>query len=240
MKLRSLRITRSRSLAVAVAATALLSLTPSSAATADKQLSAVRGDVAFRITEQGAPKRITGSQILPDDAFASTAFKAAAVLRMPDSSIIQIGDNTVVQIGAFRPDAKSGTVINLKSGALRFTIVHPAGKQSNYTFATSTSQLAVRGTLAYLIAGSRGTQLYCVECAPGDITMTTAVDTYSIVSGQTLNIRTVGGKAFDADIQSNARINNPAIDQFLNGYSPFGEPMEKGTDFTGSGSGTSR
>jgi hypothetical protein len=240
MKLRSLRITKSRSLAVAVTAAALFSFAPSNAATADKELAVVRGDVSYRITEGAAPKRIAGSQVLPDGAFATTAFKAAAEVRMPDSSIIQIGDNTNVQIGAFRPDGANGTVINLKTGALRFTIVHPAGKQSNYTFKTSTSQLAVRGTLAYLIVGPRGTQLYCVECGPGDISMTTSVDTYSVVSGQTLNIRTVGSKAFDADIQSNVRINNPAIDQFLHGYSPFGEPMEKGTDFTGSGSGTSR
>jgi hypothetical protein len=240
MKPRLPRITKVRGAAAAVLLVALFSLSSSNAATADKELAVVRGEVTFRLSEQDAPKRIVGSQILPDNAFASTAFKAAAEVRLPDSSIIQIGDNTNVQIGAFQPDGASGTVINLKSGALRFTIVHPAGKKSNYVFKTSTSQLAVRGTIAYLVAGPRGTQLYCVECAPGDITMTTSVDTYSVVSGQTLNIRHVGDKAFDADILSNVRINNPAIDQFLHGYSPFGEPMEKGTDFTGSGSGTSR
>jgi len=240
MKPRLPRITRLRGVAAAATLVTLFSLSSSNAATGDKELAVVRGDVTFRIGDQGAPKRIIGTQILPDDAFASTAFKAAAELRMPDSSIIQIGDNTSVQIGAFRPDAAGGTVINLKTGALRFTIVHPAGKRSNYTFKTSTSQLAVRGTLAYLIVGPKGTQLYCVECAPGDISVTTSFDTYSIVSGQTLNIRTVGSKPFDADILSNVRINNPAIDQFLHGYSPFGEPMEKGTDSTGSGSGTSR
>jgi len=195
----------------------VLSLTASGAATADKELSAVRGDVTLRTAERAAPKRLVGSQVLPDDAFAATAFKAAAELRLADSSVIQIGDNTTVQVGAFRPDSASGTVINLKTGALRFTIRHPEGKRSNYVFKTVTSQLAVRGTLAYLIAGPRGTQLYCVECAPGDITMTTSVDTYSIVSGQTLNIRTVGGKAFDADILSHVRINNPASDQLLHG-----------------------
>ena len=150
---------------------------------------------------------------------------------------MQIGDRTDVRIGAFRGGATQ--VVDLKRGALRFVIRHPAGAGTKYLFRTPTSELAVRGTLAYLVSGPNGDQIYCVECAPGDVTARAAGESYAIASGQTLNVRRILGRAFDATIVPNPTVNNPAIDQFLGGYSPFGRPAsEGGNDQTGSESGT--
>lgn len=57
------------------------------------------------------------------------------------------------------------------------------------------------------------------------------------VSGQTLNVRRTGERGFDASLVANATINSPAIDQFLGGFSPFGQRAAGGTDITGLESG---
>lgn len=201
------------------------------------ELARVRGEVAYAVPAASATTRpLTGRVALDEDARAVTGFRAAARLTLPDSSIVEIGDKTDVRLDAFRDAAKRHT-ISLNHGALRFTVRHPSGAQSNYVFKTPTSQLGVRGTLAYLVSGPKGDQIYCVECAPGDVSVVAAGETYRVESGQTLNVRRVGDRAFDAALVANAAVNNPAIDQFLHGYSPFGRPASEGTDPTGSDSG---
>ena len=227
---------RTAALAV-IAGAAVAAPVPGAFADQANELARVRGEVAYAVPAASASTRpLAGSVTLSDDARAITGFRAAARLTLPDSSVVEIGDKTDVRLGAFH-DAASQHTIALNRGALRFTIRHPAGAASNYVFKTPTTQLAVRGTLAYLISGPRGDQIYCVDCAPGDVVVSAANETYSVQSGQTLNVRTIGGRAFDAAIVGNASVNNPAIDQFLRGFSPFGRPASEGTDPTGSDSG---
>jgi len=210
---------------------------PCASAEPANQLAHVRGDVTYAVPAASASTRPLAGRIdLGDDARAITGFRAAARLTLPDSSVVEIGDKTDVRLGAFH-DAASQHTIALSRGALRFTIRHPAGAASSYVFKTPTTQLAVRGTLAYLVSGPSGDQIYCVDCAPGDVAVNTGLETYRVESGQTLNVRRVGGRAFDAAIVANASVNNPAIDQFLRGFSPFGRPASEGTDPTGSDSG---
>ena len=208
------------------------------AADAPNDLARDRGDVAYALPAASATTMpVIGRIALPDDARAVTGFRAAATLTLPDSSTVQIGDRTDVRIGAFRGGATQ--VFDLKRGALRFVIRHPQGGRADYLFRTPTSQLGVRGTLAYLVSGPGGDQIYCVDCAPGDVTVRAAGETYAVASGQTLNVRRILNRAFDAAIVPNASVNNPAIDQFLKGYSPFGRrASDGGTDPTASESGT--
>jgi hypothetical protein len=225
-----------RGLALAISAAAVLVAAGASAGQVS-ELANVRGDVAYAVPAATASTRpLAGRIALGEDARAITGFRAAARLTLPDSSTVEIGDKTDVRLGAFR-DAATRHEIVLNRGALRFTIRHPAGTASNYVFKTLTSQLAVRGTLAYLVSGPAGDQIYCVDCAPGDVTVTAANESYRVESGQTLNVRRVGGRAFDATIVPNGGVNNPAIDQFLHGFSPFGRPASEGSDPTGSDSG---
>jgi hypothetical protein len=221
---------------VATAAVAVLAAAGASAGQVS-ELANVRGDVAYAVPATAASTRpLAGRISLGEDARAITGFRAAARLTLPDSSTVEIGDKTDVRLDAFR-DAATRHEIVLNRGALRFTIRHPAGAASNYVFKTLTTQLAVRGTLAYLVSGPAGDQIYCVECAPGDVTVTAANEAYRVESGQTLNVRRIGGRAFDSAIVPNASVNNPAIDQFLRGFSPFGRPASDGSDPTGSDSG---
>jgi hypothetical protein len=225
-----------RRLVFALGAAAVLAA-PRASAGQVNELANVRGEVTYAVPVTAATTRpLAGRIALSDDARAITGFRAAARLTLPDSSTVEIGDKTDVRLDAFR-DAATRHEIVLNHGALRFTIRHPAGAASNYVFKTTTAQLAVRGTLAYLVSGPNGDQIYCVECAPGDVTVTAAGETYRVESGQTLNVRRIGGRAFDAAIVANAGVNNPAIDQFLHGFSPFGRPATEGSDPTGSDSG---
>jgi hypothetical protein len=223
--------------APAVIAALVLLAAPRAYAGSTNELAHVRGDVSYAVPAASATTRpLVGRIDLTDDARAITGFRAAARLTLPDSSVVEIGDKTDVRLDAFR-DAAARHTIALGRGALRFTIRHPAGAASNYVFKTPTSQLAVRGTLAYLVSGPNGDQIYCVDCAPGDVAVSAANETYAVQSGQTLNVRRIGGRAFDAAIVPNVTVNNPAIDQFLRGFSPFGRPASEGTDPTGSDSG---
>ncbi|HEY0613609.1 MAG TPA: FecR domain-containing protein [Candidatus Elarobacter sp.] len=220
-----------------VVAAALVADAPRASAEALNELAHLRGDVAYALPAAAATTRpLAGRVTLGEDARAVTGFRAAARLTLPDSSTVEIGDRTDVRLDAFRDAAARHTIV-LNRGALRFTIRHPAGAQSNYVFKTLTTQLAVRGTLAYLVSGPNGDQIYCVDCAPGDVSVAAAGELYAVQSGQTLNVRRIGGRAFDAAISANASVNNPAIDQFLNGFSPFGRPASEGADPTGSDSG---
>ncbi|HEY5348903.1 MAG TPA: FecR family protein [Candidatus Lustribacter sp.] len=209
----------------------------------DKQLARVKGIVGYQVSATSAFKPIFGRLDLPDDAFAVTKPNAAAVLRLKDSSEIDIGENTKVQVGAFNP-AESGNqnTIILNGGALHFNIRHPQGGQSNYRFVTATSQIAVRGTEGFLIAGANGTQVVCVSCAAGDVSVQVGSQTVSIVSNQTLTILGSNPLTATTSITANPTINNPAVNQFNGNQNPFSpNPTSQGVDptnsFSGSGTG---
>jgi hypothetical protein len=207
--------------------------------TGDKQLARVKGVVGYQASATSDFKPIFGRLDLPDDAFAVTKPNASAVLRLKDSSEIDIGENTKVQIGAFNP-ASSGNqnTIVLNGGALHFNIRHPQGGQSNYRFVTATSQIAVRGTEGFLIAGANGTQVVCVSCATGDVSVQVGQQTVSIVSNQTLTVLGSNPLTATTSITANPTVNNPAVNQFNGNQNPFSAgPTSTTVDPTGSFSG---
>ncbi len=217
--LRRLAFTRTfRSVSLTGLAIALaLGASGARAGSGDKELSRVKGSVGFQSGADGAFKAIFGRQNLGDDAYAVTKARSLAVLKLVDSSEIDIGENTIVQVGEFQ-QAASGkqNEINLKNGALHFKIRRPAGGQSNYTFQTPTSQIAVRGTEGFLISGPTGTQVVCTVCTIGDVSVTTGTQTVTLVSGQTLIVNGAANSIGTATqtIVSNAQVNNPAVSQF--------------------------
>lgn len=207
--------------------------------TGDKQLARVKGVVGYQASATSEFKPIFGRLDLPDDAYAVTKPNATAVLRLKDSSEIDIGENTKVQIGAFSP-AESGqtNTIVLNGGALHFNIRHPQGGQSNYRFVTATSQIAVRGTEGFLVAGANGTQVVCVSCAAGDVSVQVGQQTVSIVSNQTLTVLGSNPLSATTSITTNPTVNNPAVNQFNSNQNPFNpSPTTAGADPTGSLSG---
>jgi hypothetical protein len=201
-------------------------------------LARVKGVVGYQDSLTSAFKPIFGRLDLPDDAYAVTKPNGSAVLRLRDSSEIDIGENTKVQIGAFNP-AESGNqnTIVLNGGALHFNIRHPQGGQSNYKFVTATSQIAVRGTEGFLIAGANGTQVVCVSCAAGDVSVQVGQQTVSIVTNQTLTVLGSNPLTATSSITANPTVNNPAVNQFNGNQNPFNPNPSTGADPTGSFSG---
>jgi len=210
-----------------------------SSETGDKQLARVKGVVGYQDTATSDFKPIFGRLDLPDDAYAVTKPNGSAVLRLKDSSEIDIGENTKVQVGAFNP-AESGNVntIALNGGALHFNIRHPQGGQSNYKFVTATSQIAVRGTEGFLIAGANGTQVSVVSGGVGDVTVQVGNQSISVLTNQTLTVLGTNPLSATTTLTANTGVNNPAINQFNNNSNPF-TTNSTGTslDPTGSASG---
>ncbi len=210
--------------------------------TGDKQLARVKGIVGYQTASSGF-KAIFGRLDLPDDAYAVTKPNGQAVLRLADSSEIDIGENTVVQVGAFNA-VSSGqqNTIALQNGALHFNIRHPQGGQSNYKFTTATSQIAVRGTEGFLIAGASGTQVVCVSCAVGDVTVQVGQQTVSLVTNETLTVLGSSPLTATTTITANPTVNNPAINQFNGNQNPFnpnpaGNTLDPTSSLSGTGSG---
>src|SRR5258708_26396667 len=118
-------------------------------------------------------KPVLGKFGLPDDNFAVTRGQSAAVLALPDSSLVSLGQNTNVQVGAFDNTAAGpGSTITLKGGSLRFDIRRPQGGVANYRFVTTTSAVGVRGTLGLLSFVNGVTTGRCLARAAGSVTVT--------------------------------------------------------------------
>jgi FecR protein len=210
-----------------------------SSETGDKQLARVKGVVGYQTSATSDFKPIFGRLDLPDDAFAVTKPNGSAVLRLKDSSEIDIGENTKVQVGQFNAAGAGQNTIVLNGGALHFNIRHPQGGQSNYKFVTATSQIAVRGTEGFLIAGANGTQVVCVSCAAGDVSVQVGQQTVSIVTNQTLTVLGTNPLSATTSITTNPSINNPAVNQFSQNQNPFTtNATTTSLDPTGSLSGT--
>ena len=207
----------------------------------DNTLRRDKGIVTYKVAGS-APTSLTGEVAVGDAVIASTSLATLATLTLRDSSEIRIGDRTTVRVGDLRAAAAAspanGTIF-LERGAVRFNVTHPTGAVANYRFVTPTTQVAVRGTVGYFIAGPLGNQIYCVKCEAGDVRITTTTSTQQLElrSGQSLNISLQRGAITGSQVVPNRTINNPEIDQFLGGVSPFGESAANGSDITGSGSG---
>jgi hypothetical protein len=185
------------------------------AAGPDKVFAPFKGTVGYKPAKDAPFTRVVGKIPLPDNSYAVTQDASLATLTLPDSSQVAIGERTEVQVGAFNDaTATSPTTLTVDHGALRFAVVHPAGQRSNYLFQTQTSQIAVRGTIGYLITAEHGTQLICIDCAPGDVEITIDGKVVELLSGHTITI--VGSPGSETyTITPNDTSYNPAIAQFL-------------------------
>jgi len=182
--------------AIALAGGFLLALLPggTNAAGNSKQLQHVRGDIGYQTAAAGTDyKPVFGKFDLPDDDFAATHAQSAAVLAMPDSSLVSLGENTTVQVGAFNTTAAGpGSTITVNGGSLRFDIRRPQGGTANYRFVTNTSAVGVRGTVGLLSFVNGVTTVGCLQCAADSVTVTAGGQTVSLVTGQFIAVSASG------------------------------------------------
>jgi len=188
---------------------------PTRAAGTPKQLQRVRGTIGYQSDAAGTDfKAVFGKFDLPDPDYAATHAGSAAVLAMPDSSLISLGQNTVVQVGAFDDTAASpGSTITINGGAMRFEIKRPQGGAANYHFVTPTSQTAVRGTVGLISFVNGVTTVGCVACAADSITVTTATQTLTLVTGQFVTVSALGA------------VTTGALSTVVGGFSAAGVPV---------------
>lgn len=176
------------------------------AATADKELSRVRGSVGTAPDANAIPHNFFGSEVVPDNVFAVTGPKSLATLKLPDSSVIEIGEKTIVQIGKFYQASAATTdqnVFTVNRGSVHFVVRHPDGQQANYTFQTPTSQIAVRGTEGLITVSGNGSTT--VSLATGTVTVTTGSTVVTLGAGQSVTI--IGSSATNATVGSVSNVN---------------------------------
>jgi hypothetical protein len=172
----------------------LIGLAPTATgAASNKEFQHLKGETGYQATSDARFTPVHGSYVLPDDAFAVTQEKSAALLTLPDSSIVALGQNTRVQVGAFNDSAQGpGSTITVNGGALRFDIHRPSGGAANYHFITPTSQLAVRGTIGLLSFVGGNTTVACLSCAADSITVTVGPQTFTVLTGQVVTVSASG------------------------------------------------
>ncbi|MGA2393283.1 MAG: FecR family protein [Candidatus Lustribacter sp.] len=203
----------------------------------DKQLARVTGTVQYQAGSDAAYHAVFGRIDLADDAVAVTLAQSRAQLTLPDSSAIDIGATTRVRLGAFNTaDTANPNVVVLELGTLHFTIRHPAGGRANYVFKTPTSQIGVRGTEGYLVTGPSGTDFYCADCAPGDVTVTVGSHSYTLATGDQAIV--IGTTPANADVDVIARpCANPAAIELSDGKLGAKVPPDQRFDTTGAPAG---
>jgi hypothetical protein len=177
----------------------------------DKQLARVRGTVAYQARPQDAFRELAGALALPDDAVAVTLADSAGLVRLPDSSEIDIGALARIRVGAFGVAAGKPNVVTLELGAIHFVVRHPRGARANYLFVTPTSQIAVRGTEGYIVTGPKGTDFYCADCSEGDVTLTAGDRRIPLTTGWQAIVTGTGAAGLATEVIKAPCINPAAI-----------------------------
>jgi hypothetical protein len=217
-----------------VFAAGLLTAGTVGAATGDKQLARVRGTVQFQTDPAAAFRPIVGRLALPDDAVAVTLADSQGLLRLADSSEIDIGAKARFHVGAFNAVGNGKpNVITLELGAIHFVVRHPSGARANYVFVTPTSQIGVRGTEGYIVTGPTGTDFYCATCSAGDVTMKVGTRSIPLVTGQQVIVAGSDAESATTTVFK-APCSNPAAIAVSHGKLGRTTPRAKWVDTTGS------
>jgi hypothetical protein len=159
----------------------------------EKQLARVKGVIGYTPGADSPLHQIVGKELLPDDYFAVTQSNSAAQLVLADSSIVALGEKTRVRVGAFNQTTDGpGSTIAVENGTLRFDIRRPAGGTANYHFVTTTSSVAVRGTVGLISFIAGKTVVACLVCAADSVTVTVGTQTIALAAGQLLTVSATG------------------------------------------------
>jgi len=190
-------------------------------AASDKELQNMRGSVSYQhgtATTALAPK---STAVLDDSDYAITGAESLATIGLPDSSRVLVGSQSKVQLAKFDQDQTD--IAHAKFvvvGKVRFIVQHPQGAKADFTFATATGQVAVRGTEGDIDTDGAGLTVNVYEvCDPHDAVGVTLANgqQFTLVAGQSLAARFVNG-VLQAQVQ---QITQQLIDRF----SPdFGAP----------------
>ena len=157
-----------------------------------KQLEHVRGTTGYQTHADGSDfTPVTGSYDLPDNLFAVTRAQSAAVLGLPDSSLISLGENTTAFVGPFNEAGSPRLSLALDEGALRFD-VHSTAAGGGYQIVTNNSLTEVREGSGLIAAVDGVTMVGCLDCAAGNVLVSAGNQQYSPASGQFVGVSETG------------------------------------------------
>jgi len=166
---------------------------PGSSEGANKRLDRIKGSVGYAPAPDAPLHMIFGHGVIPDDVFAITKADSAAALVLPDSSIVSLGENTKVRVGAFTTGTDGpGSTIAVDGGTVRFDIRRPTGGAANYRFTTTTSNVAVRGTVGLISFIAGNTTVVCLACAADSVTISVGSQSIALVTGQLVTVSATG------------------------------------------------
>jgi hypothetical protein len=179
------------SLLAAVVAAASLA---SASADAGKTLQNVKGSVGYGTSAANpnhslAPKASTA---LNDADYAFTGASSMAMIGLPDSSQIEMASNTSVQLVSFnQTDIAHAKFVVV--GKMRFSVNHPSGAHADYTFQTTTGQIAVRGTIGDIVANPNGMEVVVYQASEPVVVTLTNGQVFTLEPGQALVVTNVAG-----------------------------------------------
>src|SRR5665213_1930149 len=116
------------------------------AADTDKTLTNVKGTVTYERTGKPKPLVAAASVALATQDWATTGDASQARVVLPDSSRVLIASATRVQMARFEQSDIAHAQFIVDHGRVRFQVEHPQGAKADYTFKTTTANIAVRGT----------------------------------------------------------------------------------------------
>ena len=135
--------------------------------------------------------------MLPDDAFAVTQAKSAALLTLPDSSDRRDRRRHRGASRAFQrwPGTAQGpgATITVNNGTLRFDIRRPSGGTANYRFVTPTSGArGARNDRPAFVSSAETRRSRCLVCAADSVTVSVGTSSFAVLTGQVVTVSATG------------------------------------------------
>jgi hypothetical protein len=202
------------SCATAVCVLVLWSVVPRAFGADPIVLERVSGRLDYQRTVTGNRVPVTGQLTIQPHGFAYTQARSMAAVDLPDSSVVSIGASSQVGLESFdRTTPIASATIRIDAGAIHFSVRHPAGAHSNYTFITPVSEIAIRGTEGVIVTRGDETIVACVHGTNNDTLVVYGRNEKMYVPvGMTVRIR---GRLGGASTMSMRRgVAGPEFDQF--------------------------
>ena len=187
------------------------------AADANKMLTNVKGSVTYERSGKESALVPAASIALASEDWATTGGASQARVLLPDSSRVTIASETRVQLARFDQSDIAHAQFVVDHGRVRFEVEHPQGARADYTFKTTTANIAVRGTEGDIAADGDDLTINVYNTqspnAPVEVTFTAGDQPGKVVklfAGQSLVARLVDG-VIQTQID---KITQAALDQF--------------------------
>ena len=166
------------------------------AAGPDKTLTNLKGSVTYQAPGSAAQRLAPKTSLaLDDNDSAITLANSEASITLPDSSRVLIGQDSRVQLVSFN-QATIATAKFVVVGKARFAVQHPNGARANYTFQTSTGQIAVRGTEGDINATPNGLQVNVYDVSNPNLPVQVTLNdgrVFTLQQGQALVVHAIAG-----------------------------------------------